>query len=123
MDGDPFDQAPIVALVGGMTAKRNTFEWGIVGVGIRDMTVTIEISDEKVEALKKRASATGQTVERLIQEAAEQLVYVYVKPGSIAHLQRTDPEEWGRQFAAWADSHDPNIPVLSDEDMSRESIY
>ena len=33
------------------------------------------------------------------------------------------PEEWVRQFDAWVNSHDPNIPVLSDEAMSRESIY
>jgi len=46
-----------------------------------------------------------------------------VQPVSIAHLRRTDPEEWGRQFRAWADNHDPKIPVLSDEAMSRESIY
>jgi hypothetical protein len=46
-----------------------------------------------------------------------------VQPVSIAHLQKTDPEEWARQFRIWADSHDPNIPVLSDEAMSRESIY
>jgi len=31
--------------------------------------------------------------------------------------------EWARQFDAWADSHSPDIPVLSDEAMSRESIY
>src|SRR5580658_7408833 len=42
---------------------------------------------------------------------------------SIAHLQKTDPQEWTRQFDAWVDSHDPNTPVLSDEAMSRESIY
>jgi hypothetical protein len=42
---------------------------------------------------------------------------------SIAHLQKTDPQEWARQFDAWVDSHDPNTPVLSDEAMSRESIY
>jgi hypothetical protein len=42
---------------------------------------------------------------------------------SIAHLQKTDPQEWARQFDAWVDGHDPNTPVLSDEAMSRESIY
>jgi hypothetical protein len=47
----------------------------------------------------------------------------YVQPASIAHLQKTDPEEWARRFRAWADSHDPNTPILSDEAMSRESIY
>jgi hypothetical protein len=46
-----------------------------------------------------------------------------VQPVSIAHLQRTDPEEWVRQFDAWVDSHSPGTPVLSDEAMSRESIY
>jgi hypothetical protein len=46
-----------------------------------------------------------------------------VQPVSIAHLQRTDPAEWARQFDVWVDSHDPNTPVLSDEAMSRESIY
>jgi len=42
---------------------------------------------------------------------------------SIAHLLKTNPREWARQFRAWADGHDPEIPVLSDEAMSRESIY
>jgi len=44
----------------------------------------------------------------------------FVQPASIAHLQRTDPEEWARHFYAWVDSH---ILVLSDEVMSRKSIY
>jgi hypothetical protein len=33
------------------------------------------------------------------------------------------PEEWAKELRAWAASHDPNIPPLSDEAMSRESIY
>ncbi len=34
------------------------------------------------------------------------------------------PEEWIRQFKAWVASHEgDNLPVLSDEAMSRESIY
>ena len=41
----------------------------------------------------------------------------------IAHLQKANPQEWIRQFDDWVDSHDPNTPVLSDEAMSRESIY
>jgi hypothetical protein len=34
-----------------------------------------------------------------------------------------NPKEWAREFRAWANSHNPNTPVLSDEAMSRESIY
>ena len=59
------------------------------------------------------------SVEQWMLEVADQ----HVQPVSIAHLQKTDPAEWARQFDAWLDSHDPNTPVLSDEAMSRESIY
>ena len=83
------------------------------------MNVTIELSDEKAAALRAQAEALGLTVERWLEQIAEQ----HVQPVSIAHLQKTNPTEWARQFDAWVDSHDPNTPVLSDEAMSRESIY
>jgi hypothetical protein len=83
------------------------------------MTVKIELSPENEAVLKAQAQARGLTIEQwLLQLAVEQ-----VQPASIAHLQKTDPKEWARQFHAWAQSHDPNAPVLSDEAMSRESIY
>jgi hypothetical protein len=83
------------------------------------MNVTIELSDEKGAALKAQAESQGLTVERWLVQIAEQ----HVQPVSIAHLQKTNPKEWARQFDAWVNSHDPNTPVLSDESMSRESIY
>ena|ERR1017187_5781567 len=66
-----------------------------------------------------KARARGLSLEQWMLELAEQSL----QPVSIAHLQRTNPQEWARQFRAWADSHDPKIPVLSDEAISRESIY
>jgi hypothetical protein len=33
------------------------------------------------------------------------------------------PEEWQREARAWVDSHDPTLPLLSDEAVSRESFY
>jgi len=83
------------------------------------VTVTLNLPQEKEAAFKAQAQARGLSLEQWMLEVAEQ----QVPPISIAHLQRTDPEEWARQFRIWADSHDPNIPVLSDEAMSRESIY
>jgi hypothetical protein len=84
------------------------------------MTVTLNLSREQEAALKVQAEALGLSVEEWLLRLAG------LAPGkseSIAHLQRTDPEEWGRRFREWADSHDPNLPVLSDEAMSRDSIY
>ena len=80
------------------------------------MNVTIELPEEKAAALKAQADAQGLTIERWLEQIAEQ----HVQPVSIAHLQKTNPKEWARQFDAWVDSHDPNTPVLSDEAMSRE---
>ena len=83
------------------------------------MTVTIDLSPEEEAALKAQAEAQGMTVATWLKTLARQ----HVAPHSIVHLQRTDPDKWARQFRAWADGHDPNTPVLSDEAMSRESIY
>ena len=83
------------------------------------MTVTLNLPPEKEAAFTALALARELSLEQWMLDIADQ----YVQPASIAHLQKTDPEEWARRFRAWADSHDPNIPVLSDEAMSRESIY
>ena len=83
------------------------------------MTVTLNLPPEKEAAFKAQARARGLSLEQWMLDVADQSA----QPVSIAHLQKTDPEEWARQVDAWVDSHDPNTPVLSDEAMSRESIY
>jgi hypothetical protein len=83
------------------------------------MTVTIELTPEREVALQAQAQARGLTIEQWLLELAEQ----HAPLASIAHLQKSDPHEWAQHFDAWVNSHDPNTPVLSDEAMSRESIY
>ena len=85
------------------------------------MNLTIELSDEKASALKAQAEARGLTVERWIEQIAEQ--HAEAQPASIAHLQKTNPKEWARRFHEWAESHDRTTPLLGDEAISRESIY
>jgi hypothetical protein len=85
------------------------------------MTVILDLSPEKEAVLKAQAQAYGLTVEQWLLQLAEQ--QAQPDPASIAHLQKTNPKEWARQFHLWAESHDPNTPVLSDEAMSRDSIY
>jgi hypothetical protein len=81
--------------------------------------VTLEFSAEKRGDAEAQAQARGLTLEEWLMQLASQ----HAPAASIARLQRTNPREWGRQFDAWVNSHDPNAPVLSDEAMSRASIY
>jgi hypothetical protein len=83
------------------------------------MTVTLNLPPEKEAAFRAQAQARGLSLEQWMLEVADQ----QVRPISIAHLQRASPQEWARHFDAWIDSHNPDTPVLSDEAMSRESIY
>jgi hypothetical protein len=83
------------------------------------MTLTIELSPEREAALKARAQARGMSVEQWLLDLAEQLA----PSTSIAHMQKANPKEWARQFHEWAESHDRTTPPLSDNAISRESIY
>jgi hypothetical protein len=90
------------------------------------MTLILELPDYKEAALKARAEAQGVSAEdfavQVLNRELEEPADAKALP-SIAYLQKTDPQEWARQFRAWAEGHDPNLPVLSDEAMSRDSIY
>ncbi len=83
------------------------------------MTVILNLPPEKEAAFKAQAQARGVSLEEWMLEVADQ----HIPPVSISNLQKTNPQEWAKQFRAWADSHPPSIPVLSDEAMNRESIY
>jgi hypothetical protein len=83
------------------------------------MTVTLNPPPEKEAAFQALAQARGLSLEQWMLDVAGQ----YVQPASIAHSQKTNPKEWARRFDAWADSHNPDTPVVSDEAMSRDSIY
>ena len=58
-----------------------------------------EIVDVGVETIKQRLEARDSTPAPLIDD------------------------EWIRKFRAWTHSHPTNTPLLSDEAISRESIY
>ena len=83
------------------------------------MNLSIKIPEDRAARYQEQAEARGLSVERWILEIADQ----NAPDRSIVLLQKTDPKEWARQFRAWADSHNPDLPVLSDEAMSRECIY
>ena len=83
------------------------------------MAILIELSPERQAVLQEQARARGLTLQQLLLEIVEQ----QMPSAPVAVLQRSNPAEWARQFRAWADHHDPAIPVLTDAAMDRESIY
>lgn len=83
------------------------------------MNLTLEIPDDRAARFQREAQARGLTVEHWLLELAEENAPVV----SIAHLQKTDPEEWNRQFRAWSQTHDRTTPPLSIEALGRDSIY
>jgi hypothetical protein len=83
------------------------------------MNVTVEIPDDRAAHFQREAKARGLTVDRWLLQLAEQSA----PSESIAHLQKSNSQEWMRQFRAWSQSHDRSTPTLSTEALSRESIY
>jgi hypothetical protein len=86
------------------------------------VSITLELSPAQEAAFQAQAAACGLSLEEWMLDLAKQHVQA-VPSGSVAHLQKTNPREWAKHFDAWLDSHRPDVPVLSDEAMSRESIY
>ncbi len=59
---------------------------------------------------------------RLQQQVLRQELEGYAPlPGSFQ--DEVTPEEWVRQFHAWAEGHDRTTPSLSDAAISRENTY
>ena len=79
-------------------------------------TITIDIPEDQIAVLEAKAKAQGLTLQDWFRQVAEK------EAAAVAGTQETDPEEWVRRLNAFVASL-PKTPVLSDETMSRESIY
>ncbi|NCR41890.1 MAG: hypothetical protein GPJ21_19870 [Microcystis aeruginosa W13-11] len=75
----------------------------------------------------------AQIIRALSEEEKQQLERELTSNGAVEAIkshqelsfcQTATPEEWIKAFEEWAESHrDKNFPQLSDQDISRESIY
>ena len=82
------------------------------------MTVTLELKPELEERIVAEANAQGLSVEDYIQQELEAKVRIPEPP------EQMQSEEWLRRFNEWVNSHDYiKAPPLSDEAISRDSIY
>ena len=80
------------------------------------MTVTLELPPEIEARFVAEAQAHGVPIDAFLKAYLIQ----HAPPVTGSDMSA---EEWERQFRAWAESHDRSIPPLSDEAVSRESIY
>jgi len=84
------------------------------------MTVTIPVSltPEEQAALLAQAKAAGVSVDTLLRRAVLQVIAAPLDSDS----ERLTIDEWEKEFNEWLDSL-PTMPTLSDEAISRDSIY
>jgi hypothetical protein len=83
------------------------------------MTVTLELKPEVEERVIAEAKARGLSVEdyilRVLKENAGN--------GAATFSETATFEEWEKAFLDWVNAERPHHPPLSDEAISRESIY
>lgn len=83
------------------------------------MAVTLNIKPGLEQRLAARARAIGLPLERFVEDVLEREA---TASGSNGSHSLTGPEK-AQAFRAWANSFPADLPVLSLEDVSRESIY
>ena len=83
---------------------------------------TIEVDHNTatiLEALKAKAEAQGMTLEELLRVITADTNGTQEKP----FFETATPEERAHAVEEWASRHRSSAPPLSDEAISRESIY
>jgi len=83
------------------------------------MTVNLNIKPGLEERLLARARAIGLPLEHFIENVLEREATAATTNGSPV----LTGGEKAKAFRAWANSFPTDLPVLSLEDVSRESIY
>jgi type III secretory pathway component EscR len=83
-----------------------------------------QIHQEEIQTITQiLAQITNHTSEQ-IKPLLDGLLERLVEHRNYGFYQTATAEEWSREFREWVDSHRTlNLPTLSDEAISRESIY
>jgi hypothetical protein len=83
------------------------------------MTITLNLTPETETRLIAQAAARGMSVEELLKAAIDTLLAASepTLPTVISSQERAE------KFINWARSYSIKTPLLSDEAISRESIY
>jgi hypothetical protein len=84
------------------------------------MAIVLQLEPEIESRLIAQAAAQGKSVEDLLKVLVEQLL-VTSAPSNLVALS---PQQKSERFLRWVKSHASlQVPPLSDEAISRDSIY
>jgi hypothetical protein len=75
----------------------------------------MNLSPELETRLASLAEAKGTSIEAFLRDIVDE------KSGQ-ASMRLVDPEEWAKEFEAWADSF-PDTPPIPDEALTRDNLY
>jgi hypothetical protein len=84
-------------------------------------TVPVSLTSEEETALVAQAKAQGVSLDSLLRKAV--LQFISARPETSQLQPQLSAEEFDRAFDEIADMIPEGIPPLSDEAMSRDSIY
>jgi hypothetical protein len=80
--------------------------------------------DRVVRVLSKMTSRSCEEIKPHLDELLDLLSQKQENLTLASFYETSTHEEWSAEFHQWIDSHKgQDIPILSDEAMSRESIY
>ncbi len=82
------------------------------------MNVTItELSPDTVNELRSLARKNGKSLEDYARAVLERETY------EVSNIAKSHNADKIKAFEEWMENLNPDIPVLSDEQISRDSIY
>ncbi len=81
------------------------------------MSLTIELPPDVELRLTQEAARRGVEVGEYVRQLIEQQLPQTPLWDTLSR------DEWIKAFRAWVDSHDPHLPPLPPEAMTRESFY
>ena len=84
------------------------------------MTLMVQLPPELEKRLESEAAERDLTTAEYVRSVLEQ---IFASPIGLPLWMTATKDEWLEAFNTWMDSHDPTLPPLSEEAISRESIY
>lgn len=84
------------------------------------MILMVQIPPELEKRLQAEAAERGVTTAEYVRTVLERM---FASPGRSPLWMTATKDEWLNAFNTWMDSHDPTLPPLSEEAVSRESMY